>query len=134
MLCVLSVLAAVVCLIAGLLLLLSELINPVRGMMMWQSFSNFTSWMTFGAWIVFAAVGALAALDFDRAFTVFHTLFFPGKDNWLFDWRTDGVILILPEAFFRNCALLIGGLILLWCAALIAADLWIGRRLRKSGP
>ncbi len=53
---VVSVLAAVVCLIAGLLLLLSELISPLRGMMMWQSFSNFTSWMTFGAWIVFAAV------------------------------------------------------------------------------
>lgn len=91
-------------------------------------------WAAAGLGIVFAAVGALAALDFDRAFTVFHTLFFPGKDNWLFDWRTDGVILILPEAFFRNCALLIGGLTLLWCAALIAADLWIGRRLRKSGP
>lgn len=53
---VVSVLAAVVCLVVGLLLLLSELITPLRGMMMWQSFSNFTSWMTFGAWIVFAAV------------------------------------------------------------------------------
>lgn len=53
---VVSVLAAVVCLVAGLLLLLSELTNPLRGMMMWQSFSNFASWMTFGAWIVFAAV------------------------------------------------------------------------------
>ena len=62
-------------------------------------------WAAAGLGIVFAAVGALAAL-----------------------------ILILPEAFFRNCALLIGGLTLLWCAALIAADLWIGRRLRKSGP
>lgn len=53
---VVSVLASIVCLVVGLLLLLSELITPLRGMMMWQSFSNFTSWMTFGAWIVFAAV------------------------------------------------------------------------------
>ena len=52
-------------------------------------------------------VGGLAALDFDRAFTVFHTIFFPGKDNWLFDPMTDPVILILPEAFFRSCAILI---------------------------
>lgn len=51
-----SILAAVVCLIVGLLLLLSELISPLRGMMMWQSFSNTASWMTFGAWVVFAAV------------------------------------------------------------------------------
>lgn len=51
-----SIIAAVVCLIVGLLLLLSELINPLRGMMMWQSFSNFSSWMTFGAWVAFAAI------------------------------------------------------------------------------
>lgn len=37
---------------------------------------------------------------------------------------------ILPEVFFRNCALLIGGLILLWCAILIGTDLWLGRRRR----
>ena len=50
------------------------------------------------------AVAGLAALDFDRAFTLFHAIFFPGKDNWLFDWRTDQIILVMPEAFFRNCA------------------------------
>lgn len=48
--------AAVICLIVGLLCLLTELTNPVRGMMLWQSFSNFASWMTVGAWIL---VGAL---------------------------------------------------------------------------
>ena len=51
-----SIGAAVVCLVVGLLLLLSELITPIRGMLMWQSFSNFSSWMTVGAWVVFAAV------------------------------------------------------------------------------
>lgn len=48
--------ASVVCLGVGLLLLVSELVFPLRGMMLWQSFSHFTSWMTFGAWAVFAAV------------------------------------------------------------------------------
>lgn len=47
---------AVACLVVGLLLLLTELITPLRGMMMWQSFSDFSSWMTYGAWIVFSAV------------------------------------------------------------------------------
>lgn len=51
-----SMWAAVVCLAVGLLLLVSELTAPIRGMMMWQSFSHFTSWMTIGAWGLFAAV------------------------------------------------------------------------------
>lgn len=90
-------------------------------------------WGAAGLGIVFLAVGGLAALDFDRAFVVFHSIFFPGKTNWLFDWQTDPVILILPEEFFRNCAILIFGLILFWCAVLIAADILAGRRERPSG-
>ena len=54
-------------------------------------------------------IGALVALDFDRAFVVFHSIFFPGKTNWLFDWHADQIIRVLPQAFFRNCAILIGG-------------------------
>ena len=54
-------------------------------------------------------IGALAALDFDRAFVIFHSIFFPGKTNWLFDWHADQIIRVLPQAFFRNCAILIGG-------------------------
>ena len=59
------------------------------------------------SWVVTLLIALLAALDFDGAFTVFHSIFFPGKDNWLFDPVTDPVILILPEAFFRNCAIAI---------------------------
>ena len=57
-------------------------------------------------------VGILASIDFDRAFEVFHTIFFPGKDNWLFDPRTDQIILVMPQEFFRNCAILIGSSLL----------------------
>ena len=71
----------------------------------------------------FLLVGALAALDFDRAFVLFHALFFPGKDNWLFNPATDQIINILPQEFFRNCALLILALLILGCAALILWDL-----------
>ena len=80
---------------------------------------------------LFLTVGGLAALDFQRAFVVFHTLFFPGKSNWLFDWQTDPIILFLPEVFFRNCALLILALLVFWCTVLIVADLWAGRLRRK---
>ena len=75
-------------------------------------------------------VGALAALDFDRAFVLFHALFFPGKDNWLFDPARDQIINILPQEFFRNCALLILALLVAGCGALIAFDLRRGRRER----
>ena len=54
-------------------------------------------WAAAGLAAVFLTVGGLAALDFQRAFVVFHTLFFPGKTNWLFDWRTDPIILFPPE-------------------------------------
>lgn len=47
---------AVACLVIGLLLLISELTFPLRGLMMWRSFSNAGSWMTIGAWVLFAAV------------------------------------------------------------------------------
>ena len=66
-------------------------------------------------------VGALAAIDFDRAFVIFHSFFFPGKTNWVFDWYADPIIRVLPQEFFRNCAILIGfglicmaGGILIW--------------------
>ena len=65
----------------------------------------------------------LAALDFNRAFVVFHAIFFPGKDNWIFDETTDQIILVMPEEFFRNCAILIGAVLLTCCTVLILTDL-----------
>lgn len=47
---------AVFALVAGLLCLLTELTNPLRGMLLWQSFSNMGSWMTIGAWILVATL------------------------------------------------------------------------------
>ena len=79
-------------------------------------------WGCVGLGAAFLVIGAAAAVDFDRAFTVFHTLFFPGKDNWLFDPYTDPVILLLPQEFFRNCAILILALLLITCAVLMLRD------------
>ena len=78
-------------------------------------------------------VGGLAALDFNRAFTVFHAIFFPGKDNWLFDPATDQIILVMPETFFRNCAILIGVVLLVCCGALICSDLLHRHREKNRG-
>jgi integral membrane protein (TIGR01906 family) len=70
-------------------------------------------------------IGCLAALDFDRAFVIFHSIFFPGKTNWVFDWYRDPIIRVLPQDFFRNCAILIGmGLVTMAMGILV----WEGKR------
>ena len=86
-------------------------------------------WAAAGLGAAFLTVGGLAALNFDRAFVVFHSIFFPGKDNWMFDWQSDPIILFLPQDFFRNCAILILVLLLMWCVALLAADIWAKKRV-----
>ncbi len=76
-------------------------------------------------------IGALAATDFNNAFVIFHKIFFPGKDNWIFDEYEDEIIKILPQEFFMNCAILIGAGLIAICAAIIVADI-IKRKRRKK--
>ena len=60
---------SIVCLAVGLLCLLTELTNPLRGLLLWQSFSNFSSWMTIGAWVLVAALvvfGVFAVLSTEK--------------------------------------------------------------------
>ena len=93
----------------------------------------FEIWRPFGMNIVFSSgaftlggfgiISGLAALDFDKAFTVFHTLFFPGKSNWYFSWYEDQIIRILPQDFFMNCAILIFASMVLLCIASIVFGL-----------
>lgn len=84
-------------------------------------------WAGAGVLVLFAAVGIWGATDFDRAFTVFHHIFFPGKTNWLFDPACDEIILILPEVYFRNCAILA----IVVMTALCLVGMFVGRK-RKS--
>lgn len=70
-------------------------------------------------------IGALAAIDFDRAFVIFHSIFFPGKTNWIFDWQADQIIRVLPQEFFRNCAILIGGGLVTMAGGIL---IWENRR------
>lgn len=47
--------AATISLAAGLLALLLDVEKPFSALMMWQSFSNLSSWMAIGAWLIFVA-------------------------------------------------------------------------------
>ena len=84
-------------------------------------------WAACGLGGIILIVAVLAATDFDRAFAIFHSVFFPGKENWLFDPATDPVILLLPEEFFRHCAIAIAASLLLLCLVLALT----GRKQKK---
>ncbi len=71
---------------------------------------------------IFLGLTVMAARDFDRFFVLFHTVFFPGKTNWTFDPRYDQIIEILPQEFFRNCAICIVVIMLVIGAVLIIRD------------
>ena len=105
-----------------ILLLLSRKVHPARIGNRGPSF-----WAGCSVLAAFLIIGGLGATDFDRAFTVFHHIFFPGKTNWLFDPAEDQIIQILPEIYFRNCAILAIGLIFLLCILY----LFVGKRKKN---
>ena len=64
--------------------------------------------------IVFTALIAMITFNFSNTFTMFHKLFFR-NDYWVFDYRTDPVILALPEELFMILSVLIIGLLFIAC-------------------
>ena len=80
----------------------------------------------------FLTLGGLVAADFDKAFVVFHTLFFPGKDNWLFNPYEDEIIRALPEQFFMNCAILIASSVVLISLALLVRGIILKKRAEST--
>ncbi len=56
---------------------------------------------------ILAVLTAVIASDFNRAFTMFHEIFF-NNDLWLLDPNEDWVIRLLPEGFFMDMVIVIG--------------------------
>lgn len=63
--------------------------------------------------VLLGALGTYALIDVDAAFALFHTILFPGKENWIFNGRTDPIIYAMPEQYFLDCGILIFGLLLI---------------------
>lgn len=76
-------------------------------------------------------IGALAAINFEKAFEIFHSIFFPGKSNWTFDPRTEQIIEVMPEEFFMNCAIIIGVGLVAFALALVIADVVLTFKEKK---
>lgn len=72
-------------------------------------------------------LGVLVALFWDKVFVIFHELFF-NNDYWIFDYRTDPIILLLPDEFFMHCALLIFGGVLFGAAVCLVSYLVLTKK------
>ena len=108
------------------------MLNKRKVFELWRPFGMNVSFFS-GAYTlgVFALIGGLAALDFDKAFEIFHHIFFPGKDNWQFNWYYDEIIRILPQDFFMNCAILILTSVILLGIGCVVGGL-VERRMRRK--
>ena len=96
---------------------------------------SFNLLFTIGAYTLgtFGTIAALASINFDKAFEIFHKIFFPGKDNWLFNWYTDEIIQVLPQDFFMHCATLICvGVITLSTAVFVAEAIMKAKAKNKQ--
>ena len=76
-------------------------------------------------------LGILVALFWDEVFVIFHELFF-NNDYWIFDYRTDPIILLLPDEFFMHCALLIFGGVLFGAAVCLGSYLILTKREKRK--
>ncbi|MGI6107004.1 MAG: TIGR01906 family membrane protein [Lachnospiraceae bacterium] len=94
-----------------------------------------TWWMRVGGAAGLAvplALGLLISADWYDVFIAFHHLMFD-NDYWLFDPATDPVILILPDAFFMHCAVMIVALVMAAGAALLILSFTLFRKERSGG-
>ena len=80
--------------------------------------------------MIAAPLAALAIIfmNFDRLFVAFHGVFF-NNDAWIFDARTDPIILALPQDFFMHCFVLVFVLLEL---VLVLVYFWVRRKVKTT--
>ena len=76
-------------------------------------------------------LGIWVLLDFNQIFTIFHEILFT-NDLWLFDPATDYMIRMLPEGFFADMAIRIGGIFILGLLLLCGVSIWSIKRGNKK--
>ena len=77
-----------------------------------------------------AGLAALISTDFTKYFTYFHLIFFD-NDDWILNPKTDLLINIVPEGFFRDTAYTIAFLFLGICLLLWLAAAFLRKRAKK---
>ena len=74
-------------------------------------------------------VAGAIAIDFDRAFVLFHELFF-SNDYWMFNPREDQILTILPAEFFLHCGIFIAVFWLLAAGLQFALHMHLNKKNR----
>ena len=84
--------------------------------------------------VLIGLVAILASMDFYAAFVTFHSIFFPGKENWILNYRTDPIINVMPQDFFMHCSILIGTCIVVLSLAIILWQIKEKKKQKKTQP
>ena len=124
----------VIVLISSFAVILPLVILDKKGVLkLYRPFNLSTAfYAAISIFVVFFVLAIVVAIDFDAAFTTFHHLFFPGKDNWTFNPYYDPIINVLPQQFFMNCAILIVSSIIIISTSIIVFELIKKRKLSKK--
>ena len=80
-----------------------------------------------GFLILVFITGIVIAIDFERAWNVFHLIFF-NNDYWMLNPRVDLQISMVPLRFFIHISIFVGGLALVACGGVIT---WATLHLRQ---
>lgn len=92
----------------AMLLFVVTFVSLIKTKADWKQFLPKSFLIGLGVFIgVTAGVGLMFMSDFNKYFTLFHELFFT-NDLWLLNPRTDLLIRMLPEGFFRDMVVRIG--------------------------
>ena len=94
---------------------------------------NISFWSSILNIVLFLSITIISIfVDFDKIFTIFHNIFFLGKDNWLFNPKKDEIIKILPQRFFINCGILIVSIIMIVSISIIIREIFINKNCKKK--
>ena len=69
----------------------------------WRSAIKAYAYASAGVVLLLLVLAVMAAIDFNRVFTIFHLLSF-SNDLWLLDPATENLIVMFPEPFFAAAA------------------------------
>ena len=104
----------------------------------WLSFPGIFIKVTAAFFILLGILAYAVSLNFNRAFMIFHEIFFSFREdaNWMFDVNTSRMINMLPERFFLDMAVRVAvfcvGFVLFAVAAAIVLRIFMGIKDRRK--
>ena len=112
----------------GMILLMAITKSPVRHLL-----ARCSREIMAGFLLLSALLAGVIAIDFDRAFEIFHLIFFD-NDYWILFPPRDRLVMMVPLQFFINISIFIG---ILWAALpiiiIVAATIYLRYEANRPG-